>query len=370
MPASLPALPRSSGRTLLFTVHRHVAAIMSPVHWSEVVVTAPVRVVDLGGWTDTWFAGRGHVTNVAVGPGVTVRVVPSGGSGASHSSGSSRGSITLRSLGEHHVLDATLAVPGHPVIEAIVRSHPVDGPVSMFIDSSVPPGSGLGTSAAVAVALLAALRCATDADIDPPSLAAEAHALETGTGIQSGVQDHVAAAIGGVCHIEVDYPRFRAEQVSISREVGEALSARLVTVYFGRPHRSSDIHHQVIARLESADPQLLLEPLRELALEATAAFGAADLDALAAVMRRSAAAQAALDPRLVCADAQRLIELCGELDGAAKVNGAGGDGGSATVLLPADTGAARALVDGIDAVPGWSRLDLSVSLGGVTAVRR
>src|SRR5207237_9326036 len=38
-----------------------------------VVATAPVRVCDIGGWTDTWFARHGHVCSIAVRPGVTVR---------------------------------------------------------------------------------------------------------------------------------------------------------------------------------------------------------------------------------------------------------------------------------------------------------
>ena len=39
-----------------------------------VTATAPVRVCDLGGWTDTWFARHGLVVNVAVTPGATARV--------------------------------------------------------------------------------------------------------------------------------------------------------------------------------------------------------------------------------------------------------------------------------------------------------
>ena len=45
---------------------------------SALVVEAPVRAADLGGWSDTWFAGRGRVCNVAVSPGVVVRITPSG----------------------------------------------------------------------------------------------------------------------------------------------------------------------------------------------------------------------------------------------------------------------------------------------------
>ena len=34
---------------------------------------APIRIADIGGWTDTWFAGHGVVCNIAVSPCVDVR---------------------------------------------------------------------------------------------------------------------------------------------------------------------------------------------------------------------------------------------------------------------------------------------------------
>lgn len=48
---------------------------------SRVVVRAPVRVLDAGGWTDTWFAGQGAVCHLAVGDGtqVTIEVGSVGG---------------------------------------------------------------------------------------------------------------------------------------------------------------------------------------------------------------------------------------------------------------------------------------------------
>jgi D-glycero-alpha-D-manno-heptose-7-phosphate kinase len=35
---------------------------------------APIRVNDIGGWTDTWFAGEGKVLNLAVMPAVEVQI--------------------------------------------------------------------------------------------------------------------------------------------------------------------------------------------------------------------------------------------------------------------------------------------------------
>ena len=42
---------------------------------------APTRICDIGGWTDTWFAGHGAVLNMAVTPAVTVRVEVVAGDG-------------------------------------------------------------------------------------------------------------------------------------------------------------------------------------------------------------------------------------------------------------------------------------------------
>jgi D-glycero-alpha-D-manno-heptose-7-phosphate kinase len=39
---------------------------------ARAVATAPVRIADVGGWTDTWFGSPGRVCHLAVGPGVRV----------------------------------------------------------------------------------------------------------------------------------------------------------------------------------------------------------------------------------------------------------------------------------------------------------
>ena len=131
---------------------------------SALVVKAPVRAADLGGWSDTWFAGRGRVCNVAVSPGVVVRVTPSG---------ARRTTLELSALGQQFELEHPWSVPGHPMIAAIVAAHPPGVPVHIEISSEVPSGSGMGTSAAVAVALLAALRALEGVTVDIHALAVE-----------------------------------------------------------------------------------------------------------------------------------------------------------------------------------------------------
>jgi D-glycero-alpha-D-manno-heptose-7-phosphate kinase len=328
------------------------------VQFQAIVAKAPVRVCDLGGWTDTWFAKRGVVCNIAVGPGVTVQILPTAKPADRR--------LVLAAHGIRIDLDDANSVPGHPMIEAIVRSYPNAMGTEIRVDSTVPPGSGVGTSASVGVALVAALRAHRGLMIDQHDVAVEAHRLETSTGMQSGVQDHAAAAFGGVSVIDVDYPGFAVRRVPVSDATLEALGARLQTVYFGRPHQSSAIHSEVIRRLEDSDPEPFLRPIRELAISGAAALTSGDLNSYARILMASVEAQRTLDAELVSPDADRIVRWCAEFGAGAKVNGAGGDGGSLTVLLPEGNDAAAELLRRIDAVAGWRRLLLAPEMTGVT----
>src|SRR5260370_18869303 len=103
--------------------------------------------------------------------------------------------------------------PGrHPLLETTLRRWaPPRCQLEVTIASSVPPGSSLGTSACVTVALIAALQKLADRTLDPPPLARAAHAIESGElELQRGVADQIAAAQGGINLITID-PYHRAE---------------------------------------------------------------------------------------------------------------------------------------------------------------
>jgi D-glycero-alpha-D-manno-heptose-7-phosphate kinase len=315
---------------------------------TTIAATAPVRVCDAGGWTDTWFARRGVVCSVAVEPGAQVQ-------------------LTLDDEPGPVVLD--VAAPGpHPLLEAAIAQWPVpEGRgARITVGAAVPPGSGLGTSAAVVVALLTALRAAHDEPLDPIVLARDAHGVETGLGLQSGVQDQYAAACGGCNVIRVDaYPTAVVEPIALPDATRAQLDARLVTVYLGRPHESSPVHETVIAHLEG-DPTAedRLEPLRAAALDAAAALAAGEVERYGAALAANTDAQAALHPALVSTDARALIELARAHDAAGwKVNGAGGDGGTVTIVASADPARRATMLDAIDAA-GWLRLPLQLASRG------
>ena len=327
-----------------------------------ITATAPVRICDIGGWTDTWFAGTGAVFSVAVEPGVEaqVRVAPTAGAGEV--------ALDAPDLGERYRYPLG-APPGRlPLLEAaIARSAVPPGlALALTVRAGVPPGCGTGTSAAVVVAALAALDRLTPGTAGPLELARSAHLVETEElGQQSGVQDQLASAVGGVNLLEVRYPDAAVHPVVLDPAVRDALQARLLLVWLGRPHRSSAVHEDVITRLTTTGAGAAeLEALRRLAREAAGAAAAGDLEGLAAAMRAGTEAQRRLHPALVSGQAQALVDAARAAGATGwKVNGAGGDGGSLTLLAGPGPGATAAVTAALAAVTGGHAV-LPIRLAG------
>jgi len=333
----------------------------------RVKVRSPVRVLDAGGWTDTWFAGRGAVCNLAVCEGVEVsaELCPLG------RGGEALVDLWVRSFGDRYSFPLHSPPGRHRLLETTLsRRCPPGVSVKVEVGSSVPPGSGLGTSGSVVVALVVALAASAGTTVDASGAATEAHRIETeDLGLQSGVQDQIAAAYGGANLVVVDaYPAAEVRPLRVSSETWEALSHRLVTVYLGAPHRSSFIHEAVIARLANSDRDVLLQPLRSAAHRAARALAAGDIDAYGEAMSDNTEAQASLHPGLVGDRARAVIERVSSVGAAGwKVNGAGGDGGSVTIVCPED--GARLLAE-LDSMSEVTRLRLEPTCEGARVVDR
>ena len=366
---------------------------MEEREWSggaTVVAEAPVRVADVGGWTDTWFGSPGRVCNIAVRPGVVVEartVERDGRYEPVHLVAPAVGADLL--IGPHPDPSVGWATPTpgrHPLLEHAVAAVLSEGtvPAELAIDveitSTVPPGASMGTSAAVVVALLAALdRLCADGTLtsDPARLAVFAHEVEVmRAGREAGVQDHWAAAAGGAALLSVNpYPSVTRRALSVAEEVIAELDARLVTVVFGA-HDSADVHARVITDVVACDTiahlrsREALARLSTLAATAADALEAGDLRAWAATLTDATETQQSLHADLVGHDHDRAAALARDHGGLGwKVNGAGGAGGSLTVLA-ADRTSAEALrsdLAGVD--PSWTVVDHRFSADGVT-VRR
>ncbi len=326
-------------------------------------VSAPVRIADVGGWTDTWFAPRGAVCHLGVGPGVTVEATASDGP-----IGNRPVRIIAPDLGEdyrcgpdpHHGW-AEPAPGRQPLLEhavaAVLAGRPSVPDVAVHVHSAVPPGASLGTSASVLVALIGALDALVAApgemavlstDAARARLAARAHAVETErAGRQSGVQDHWAAAFGGAELLQIhSYPEVVRSPIEIGPRVLGALESRTVTVGLGA-HDSSAVHAQVIGHLTDSDAAAAsarahLGDLATLATRAAAALRRDDVTGWSRTLTGATDIQARLHSELVGPAHHRLIATARDHGALGwKVNGAGGRGGSITVVFASPHGAGR-----------------------------
>jgi D-glycero-alpha-D-manno-heptose-7-phosphate kinase len=330
---------------------------------------APIRICDNGGWTDTWFARRGRVFNIAVTPYVEVEVRLYGGE-----LDGDPVTIHLENYGERYSFgpDALPDRNRNPLVEATLDEVglPRGACAEVSIASGVPPGSSTGTSAAASVALIAALDALTAGRMTRHEIAMTAHRVEVDRlGLQSGVQDQLCAAYGGVNFIDMPaYPEATVTQLPLPDGVHRELEARLVLVCLGRPHVSSDIHDRVIAALsgEGGDSPLLAG-LRGAADDARAALQAGDLVALGRTLTSNTELQRQLHPDLISRQAQIVIDTAAAFGASGwKVNGAGGEGGSVTILCGPHEEAKHRLRRALsDADPSFRIVPTALSREGV-----
>lgn len=313
---------------------------------------APIRICDLGGWTDTWFAETGAVLNIGVYPYAEVQIYVK-----ETESDAPRIVIHAENYDERYAIDPrNIEYERHPLLEASIDIMELPEHLSFEINlySRAPGGCSTGTSAAITTALLGALDLLTPGRRTPHEIARLAHRVETEKlGLQCGIQDQICSAHGGVCFIEMyQYPLASVSNLLVSNSIWWELERRLVLVYLGRTHSSSEVHGRVIERLESKDAdKSVLEPLREAAVAGKDAVYAGDFDALGKAMIHNTEAQAALHPKLVSDKAKAVIEMARKYGAVGwKVNGAGGEGGSLTILCDAEGEHKRKLIEAAPSV--------------------
>jgi D-glycero-alpha-D-manno-heptose-7-phosphate kinase len=312
---------------------------------------APIRICDNGGWTDTWFAEHGAIFNIGVYPyaEVQVEVVPYDGQ-------EERVVIFAENYGERYAVPEQHTGWGpHPLLEAAIQRMAVPAHVALQVTiySEAPAGASTGTSAAVAVALVGALDRLTPGRLTAHEVAYTAQAVETEMlGQQCGIQDQLCAAYGGINYIEMfGYPHATVSQLRLPDAIWWELERRLALVYLGNSHDPSQVHEMVIAGLEDAGPDHpALEALRATAKPSANALYGGDFEALGRTMIENTEAQARLHPRLVSEDARRVIEIAREHGALGwKVNGAGGEGGTLTLLCGPRASVKRTMLREIEA---------------------
>ncbi|HLI26703.1 MAG TPA: GHMP kinase [Chloroflexota bacterium] len=310
------------------------------------LVRAPLRLSFGGGGTDLpAYADRhgGLVVSTAIARYCWVQLTPRADR-----------RIVLRSLdyGVREELDADAPLPlREPLVLAKAalgwarEQGRLAGGLELTLASDAPPGSGLGGSSAMAVALVRALTTAAGDQWAPEQVAATAAHLEIERlGWPIGRQDHYASALGGLNALEFGAGAVRAEPLRLAPAVRRALEARLLLFWTGRTRAAASILAQQHADTERRPATLAaLHQLKALAAELRAALEAGALDAFGALLHRGWLVKQQLSPRIAPPAIQRwyaAARAAGALGG--KVAGAGGGGFLLLYCPPERQGAVRA----------------------------
>jgi D-glycero-alpha-D-manno-heptose-7-phosphate kinase len=286
---------------------------------------APVRLDLAGGWTDVPpYSARagGVVVTAAVELFAHAEVTP-------RAEGYRLVAEDLNQ--EIELADAAeLAGGDHmPLLRAGLRMLP-PGPCALVTRADAPPGSGLGSSGAMDVALVAALTAARGESPDIRAIADLACRLEgVEAGISGGRQDQFAAAYGGFLRLAFRDPDATVEPITLPADIADALARRMLLCYTGASRFSGATIGRVMAAYERGDPSVAgaLDGIRGVAETMPAALLAGDLARVGTLLSANWRLQQALDPGMctpVMARLERAMVEAGVLGGKAAGSGAGG----------------------------------------------
>nr|MDO8088248.1 hypothetical protein [Candidatus Sigynarchaeum springense] len=290
---------------------------------------APVRICDVGGWTDTWFCKAGAVFNFCIDLYSYVRVYPQAGSPVidiiSENLDISTEIQDFRKIEYNGTLD---------ILKSAIKRLGIKQGLKIYARSDAPPGCGTGTSASIEVAMIGALSALNGHHYVNHEIAELAHKLETEElHLQSGVQDQYAAAFGGFNYMEIEYPKVRISQIAAKPELAWQLEQQMILVYLGS-RSSSDMHLKVIENYERGEKQTVdaFDTLQACPKDMVQAVHRCDIERIGTIMSKNWAAQKALHQKITTSQIATLEQIA-KVHGALgfKVNGAGG-GGSAVIL--------------------------------------
>ena len=286
---------------------------------------APLRIGIAGGGTDVEpYASLkgGLVLNATIGKHAYCSISPNN---------SDRMSINSLDYGtfEADLSDGPLNYDGNMDLVKVVTNHfgITDG-FDMFIHSEAPPGSGLGGSSTVIVAILKAVAEWKNIGMSNSDLASLAYHLEREElGLKGGKQDQYAAAFGGFNLMEFTADGVRVNPLEISDDTVNELQYCSLLCYTGRSRESARIIESQVKSFRKGTNEDALDATKALADEIATALRKGDVVEAGTLLKESWAqkkrfSDSITNPRI---DAiYRAAMESGAYGG--KVSGAGGGG--------------------------------------------
>ncbi len=223
------------------------------------------------------------------------------------------------------LFDGDLSLP-----RAILHHFGLTRGVSMFLASEVPPGTGLGSSSTVAVAIIKAVTTARGLMLSKQQIAELACQIEIEKMREPiGKQDQFAAAFGGLNLIQFSRDGVTVEPLKLATDTRRQLETNLMLFFTGATRAASSILRAQKQASEQNETQVVeaLHAVKQMAFEAKACLERGDLVQFGALLDRAWQNK----KRFARGVSNALIDECYDLalqNGArgGKVTGAGGGG--------------------------------------------
>jgi D-glycero-alpha-D-manno-heptose-7-phosphate kinase len=143
----------------------------------------------------------------------------------------------------HYNVDEKLTFNGElDLIKAVINRFGCQGGVQMFLHSDAPPGSGLGSSSTMMVALVGLMAKYLKKPVTLYDIAQLAYEIERkDLAIKGGMQDQYAATFGGFNFIEFNKDSVVVNPLRIDPHVLNELEYHLILCYTGKTRLSANI---------------------------------------------------------------------------------------------------------------------------------
>ncbi|MDA8189433.1 MAG: GHMP kinase [Dehalococcoidales bacterium] len=248
---------------------------------------------------------------------------------------------------------------------AILHEFDFSSGISLFLASEVPPGTGLGSSSAVAVAIVKALAMLREQDMSKQEVAEMACRIEIEKlGMPIGKQDQYASAFGGLNTFSFcrDGTVVR-EPLGLEPETIQNLERRLMLFFTGSAHNSASILQNQRAKSEDDNSVVVasLHRIKSMAEEAKRLLLTGALDEFGWLLhetwqRKRQLAEGVSNPNID--HWYELARASGAIGG--KITGAGG-GGFLMVYCPLER--QEAVATALEG-EGLRRMDFQFEFGG------
>lgn len=303
---------------------------MKPAKASIIRSRAPLRISFGGGGTDVapYSDERGGlVINATINRFAYVTIVPN-----------TSGVIRLKSLDYNHevVYSSDAEVPPFDfqmdLAKGVIKRLAVDKGLSfdLYTHSDCPPGSGLGASSTMMVALIGAFDAWMRMGLDRYEIARLAYEIEReDLGIKGGKQDQYCAAFGGFNFMEFRKDVVLVNPLRMPDEWVNELEYSLVLAYTGTSRESSNIIASQIDNFKNKDEDSLaaMDKTKQMAVDMKQQLLTGDFHGFGNLLHEAWQAKKGMSEKISNSHIDQLYEAArraGALGG--KISGAGGGG--------------------------------------------